>query len=365
MVCDSRGRCVSGDAGICDAGAPLTPTNQVDLLFVIDDTTRLEWQYDLVAEVPRLLDALARGGLPGAEGSASAVESFHLGVVTSDMGSGPDGACDSLFGDDGVLRTAGDTANPECMAEHPPWLTFGAGGLEVQDAATHAQCLISALGYQGCGFEQPLEATLKALTPGTSALRFSENTVGHGDGANEGFLREGSLLAIIALGDEDDCSAHDTALYDLDDPRFGLPGDTRCLREDALHPVSRYVDGLLALREDPRRVFYGVLGGIPADAVPSEVDPLEPQLVELLGDPRMESRPSELDSTQLAPSCDRPGEGRAYPPERMVGVARGLADAGAAVWVDSACRDTLTDPIDRIASRITAALAPTAEPTCE
>lgn len=365
-VCSVRGACVRPAPGVCairratfevePAGAP-----QLDLLFVIDDTTRIEWQADLIAEVPRLLTALARGGLPGFEGSATSVDSFHLGVVTSDMGTGPDGACGSVFGKDGLLQTVGDLS-AFCLADHPPWLEFGARPLDLRDGGDHARCVMSALGYQGCGFEQPLEATLKALTPRTSPLRFSGNTVGHADGANAGFLREDSLLAIITLGDEDDCSAHDTDVYDLEDPSITIPANLRCIHEPSLHPISRYVEGLLTLRDDPGRLFYGVLGGVPVDAVPSEDAPVTPQLEALLSDARMESRQAELDSTQLVASCDRPGEGRAYPPERIVRVAHGLAEAGASVWVDSTCRETLTDPVDRMARVIAAALGPSCLP---
>ena len=47
------------------------------------------------------------------------------------------------------------------------------------------------------GFEQQLEATLKAVTPSTAATRFFGDTTGHADGANAGFRREGAVLAIV------------------------------------------------------------------------------------------------------------------------------------------------------------------------
>ena len=355
-TCGPSGRCLDpSDGSPPDSRIRLAPTRDLDLLFLIDDTTRLESQADLTAEVPRLLTALTTGQLPGSETTFEPFESIHLGVITSDMGSGPEGECDSLFGKDGVLQTQGNTANPSCLATYPSWLSFASADGAPTTLAEDAVCLLSALGYQGCGFEQPLEALLKALTPSTTPITFSEDTVGHGDGQNAGFLRPDSLLAILALSDEDDCSASDLGLFDAEDPRFDPNLNLRCLlHPEAVHPTSRYVDGLLALRpERPDRLFYGLIAGVPTDLVPSEAEPLAPQLTEALADPRMVPRPSELDATQLEPSCGSgPGEGRFHPPTRLVAVAAGLATTSARVWVDSGCQESLEAPIDRILRRM-------------
>ena len=77
------------------------------------------------------------------------------------------------------------------------------------DVAGAFSC-IAGLGINGCGFEQPLEAALKALSPAApnastgAAYRpptFFRNTFGHGDGANDGFVREGTLLAVVVVSD--------------------------------------------------------------------------------------------------------------------------------------------------------------------
>ena len=62
---------------------------------------------------------------------------------------------------------------------------------------------VAVLGTGGCEYEQPLEASLAALT------RQAEPGM-----PNEGFLRNDSLLAIIYVTDEDDCSASNPQLYD-------------------------------------------------------------------------------------------------------------------------------------------------------
>jgi hypothetical protein len=65
------------------------------------------------------------------------------------------------------------------------------------------------VGTGGCGFESPLEAARWALDPARKA--------------NPGFLRPDSLLALIFVTDEDDCSAKNPKLFDpnqggLNDP---------------------------------------------------------------------------------------------------------------------------------------------------
>ena len=74
---------------------------------------------------------------------------------------------------------APDTGCPRCR-------NFGEGDL------ADAMHDLTWVGMTGCGFEQPLEAMVRALDD-------------HPE--NAGFLRAGSLLAIWFYTDEDDCSA--------------------------------------------------------------------------------------------------------------------------------------------------------------
>ncbi len=359
LECSTRGRCVDPDQpGACIPAGPLVVrtarVRELDLLLVLDNTAG-DFRAPFVAELPRLLEGLARGQ-SGSE-SFPPLDSIRVGVVTTDMGTGPTGDCPSPFGDDGVLWASGNTANPSCLAAYPTWLEFGGDSDSPSAFATDVQCVASAVGSNGCGFEQPLEAMLKAVTPSTSPVRFAGGTVGHGDGQNAGFVRSESVLAIVHLGDEDDCSASDLTLFDPTDPRRQA-GDNLCHQHpDALHPLQRYVDGLLALR-DPDRLYYAVLGGVPPDAVPDESEPLTPGLEALLADPRMESRANELDPTQQLSSCELPGGGAVYPPERLTEVALALSQAGAGGWVDSICQVELADPVDRIVRGIAALFGP-------
>ena len=304
---------VCGD-GTCDLGenpgncaTDCPPTSEVDLLFVIDNSGSMAGeQANLRANFPALMTQLASaaGGLPN----------VHIGVTTTDLGTGMFQItyCEEVGGDAGNL-VMGNCANPtgapyivdveaegcsitkdvngQCSAHscsqtncsHEGATTF------VEDSLTGCpRCrnyagesledvfsCIANLGTMGCGFEQPLEALYKALDPATTA--------------NSGFLRADSVLAVILVTDEDDCSASNPQLYDNTQTdinstlgpltsyrcfEFGVTCDINsrthqgmrhnCVpRDDAaalLHPMSRYVGQLQGLR-DPGRIVLAAIAG--------------------------------------------------------------------------------------------------------
>jgi hypothetical protein len=139
--------------------------------------------------------------------------------------------------------------------------------------AEDVRCM-TTLGPGGCGLEQQLEASLKALSPaaptswtapGYAAPRFLDPDTGaytlpgHALGANAGFVREDTVLAVVLVTDEEDCSAADTSIFGDDAAaatRFGRDVQLRCTRfadpgTGVLHAVQRYVDGLVGLRREP------------------------------------------------------------------------------------------------------------------
>src|SRR5690606_21689223 len=139
---------------------------------------------------------------------------------------------------------------------------------DVDAFVEHVSC-VANLGIGGCGFEQQLEAVLKALTPSTSPIRFHDDTTGHGDGANSAFVRTDSILATILLTDEEDCSAADPELFDPTSSTYGPTElNLRCFNHpEAVHPVSRFTNGLKALRADPQDVIFAAIAKIPTDLV--------------------------------------------------------------------------------------------------
>ncbi|MGE3632950.1 MAG: hypothetical protein AB7P00_23840, partial [Sandaracinaceae bacterium] len=294
------------------------------------------------------------------------VESLQVGVITTDMGSGgilvP--TCDGpRWGNDGVLRAARIPTPSGCSETRPPFLEYGAGGATIGELTPELQCLID-VGAEGCGFEQPLEASLKALSPlvaqpwtapGYAAPAFELGSGGHGDAANAGFVRSDAVLAVVVVSDEDDCSVHDPRLFDPASTVYREELNLRCVlsEDEALHPLSRYVDGLLALRSTAHRLVYGPIVGIPSDLEPHGAEPVDfGVLVDddlAIRDDRMEIRLASS-GARLMESCAAPGRGDALPPLRTVRVGQQLERRGAHVTVRSLCTDDLD--LGPIADRI-------------
>jgi hypothetical protein len=211
-----------------------------------------------------------------------------------------------------------------------------------------------------CGIEQPLESTLEALSAGT----------------NPGFLRSESdppsLLAIVFLSEEDDCSAHDQSYlrpphlldpsvpWDAELAQQGL--ETRCHHNpDSLFPLSRYIEGFAALRPGrPDLVVFTAIAGVPIETAQPVPDtfatdaaarstyyqgirshPLMQPLVETM-------RTADPQDDELRPSCNTT-IGVTTPPWRIVDVAEAFGPNG---MVQSICQQDLGPALDAIVDRI-------------
>jgi len=314
------------DAG-ADGGGSCGASASVDLLMVIDNSnSMLEEQASLAAQLPVLVRDLVsppdrdRDGVPDWD----AVRDLHLGVVTTNMGAGGydvPTCLEPVLGDDGRLRTEGNTSISGCATTYPAFLTARPGITDPDAIAADFACVAQA-GTAGCGLEQTLEAGLKALTPSTSPVRFFMDTVGHADGANAGFVRDDSLLVLLVMTDEDDCSAADPTLYDPASPRYPEDFESRCAAHPAaLQPLGRYVDGVSALRaSQPDLLLFAAIAGVPVDLLEG---PDSASFDEILADPRMAQR-VDVGTGRLVPSCTVAGRGEAYPPRRIVEMAREL-----------------------------------------
>ncbi len=206
--------------------------DMVDILFVIDNSnTMLEEQGNLINNFPQFIQRI--------EAIEPPIKSYHLGVISTDLGAGSiDISTCKGGGDEGRLQ---HTAVGEgCSGSFPKYLE-GPGETVAQNFSCIAQ-----LGTEGCGYEQPLEAALKALTD---------------QSYTEGFMRKNAPLAIIFITDEDDCSTADPGLFNPEDSTLGgLP--TRCVAHpDKLHPVSRYIEAFRALKDNPDRLVIAAITG--------------------------------------------------------------------------------------------------------
>jgi hypothetical protein len=328
--------------------------NKVDILLVVDNSGSAR---GLEAALPELLDELIAGSEePGHE--RPKLTDLHLAVVSTDMGlhgieSVP--SCQGS-GDDGIFIAPSQEQLEEC-SEASAILAYEEGVATASTTET-LECL-PMLGIQGCGFEQPLEAMLKSMWPGSDdSIEFLDGT-GHGEDANEGFLREDSLLVVIIATDEDDCSLSDPSILD---PRNAEPGglNTRCaMADDEAFEVERYVDGLRSLRDGDAPVLFVVVGGIPPELVNAEaqgeIDFEDPSSVDayydnVLDAPAMQVAISDQGTIEgtdddLVPSCtDADGED-AYPPRRLVEVAKSFGSAGV---LGSLCAEDYAETIGAV-----------------
>jgi hypothetical protein len=303
-------------------------------------------QLNLTENFPRMVTALGSGDIDG-DGVEDfpPVRNLRVAVVSTDLGVGVRrSSCEDLDGDDGVFRTAPGYPR-RCEASYPAFLSFSPGG-DLDSFADDFHCL-GRVGTNGCGVEQPLEAALKALTPSTSPTRFAFGSDrGHGDGANAGFLRSDSILAILFVTDEDDCSFHDPDLWRVDSARYS--GDLRCVdyEAEALHPISRYVDGFRALRPDRDRLVIGAITGVPEDLV---TDPEAVDYDAILADERMTRRPNPAFPGALQASCTRLRVASAEPPVRIVQTLREL---GSNAVAQSICSESFEPALIAITSRL-------------
>lgn len=380
---------------VCRETGEVDAIDKLDLLLVVDDSNSMrEEQEALRRELPALVRTVASG--VRRDGSTfPPARDLHLAVVSTDLGvPGVEGVhgCEGL-GDDGRMANVPDATLPGCSREpfQAPFLSYQVGDAPPDDIAHELGC-IASLGTDGCGYEQQLEAALKALwpavdidpetgsqwvdpesgVPGNRVTFLGDRTgagrTGHGDGENAGFLRkdpaEGiSLLAVLLVTDEDDCSSSTT---DHLVPRRNLPvgspyegqgQNLRCLfNPDNLYTLDRYVEGFQRLRPGyGELVVFAAIVGVPEDLVAPEVladvdfsdaDSREAFYAAILDDPRMETRvdpetqaDGEVDSDNLVPSCGGDGAsgGVAYPPRRIVELARRFGQNGI---VQSICQES-------------------------
>ncbi len=189
------------------------PKDEVDILWVVDNSESMEAEQ---ARLARRFDDFIEY-----MDEVETMMDFHLGVVTTDISDdNPDAGL--LLGEPKVLtrETAGYT---QLFKER------------VQ------------VGITGSGMEQGLEASHMAL----SEPRVSD--------ANDGFMRDGAMLALIYVSDENDCS-----------DRGALPSEDYCYLpayEDDLVPVSEYVDSFREIKKDPELVIsFSIVGPLDTSA---------------------------------------------------------------------------------------------------
>ena len=336
----------------------------LDLLFVIDDSSSMTTvQANLSAGFPVFINILT---------SLPVRPQMHLALTTTSMGAGaftpnvPGCMAPDLGNFVDSPRNPMDptacTSNHLNVGEH--YLIdedAGATRNYTGDLATTFGCLAN-VGSNGCEFEQPLAAARAAL--GDPMMNLQPPS------GNAGFLRDDSVLAVILITNEDDCSVPpDSQLFDpsqnaLTDPlgpltsfrctEFGIlcggqmpprqaagplancaSNDTRATT-DPLHslvPLQFYVDYLRRLKSDPKRVVAAAVAG------PS--DPFAVVIDQQTGFPTLQH------------SCQSTNGTFGDPGVRLTGLVDALGTGGLS---ESICQNSWSDVWSMIALKIGRAL---------
>jgi len=196
---------------------------KVDLLLTLDNSYSMADKQALLAEaVPLLVRRLITAG-----SLLEPVSDVHVGVITSSLGShGADGAKDvcvtaedddhahllgQLRGLPGTWRGEGFLAWDPRGEQQPP----GDASPEIFSDKLRRQ--VQAAGEQGCGYEATLEAWYRFLVdPEPPSKIVVQGSISSRQGVDAeilsqraAFLRPDSLVAIIMLSDENDCSLRD------------------------------------------------------------------------------------------------------------------------------------------------------------
>lgn len=301
-----------GDGGKVEVYRGTGPRSGVDILFVIDNSFSMQApQIALSEALPTLTRVL--------ENISGEPPNLHVGVVTTDIGSGDQsiGGCSEggyQNGDNGGFLTSGC---PQ-LEDGASFLEDVAGGdgdgertRNYEGTLADALACMVQVGIGGCAFEQPFEATRRAL-----------DAHGPNPAQVSAFLRADAVLGVAFLSDEDDCSASSSELFSAPDSTeadpLGYLGSFRCFEfgvscdEDPrqrgakvgcepdnesqlVTPVADFVEFLRGLKDDPQDI---VVAGI--------VGPPLPVLVRDSADTR-DGRP------ELAPACEGPGGVSAVP----------------------------------------------------
>ncbi len=180
---------------------------EVDILFVVDNSESMEAEQERLARrFDTFIDYMDE---------VETLMDFHLGVITTDLSDdNPDRG--RLLGTPSVLsRSTLDYVD------------------KFKDRVQ--------VGITGWGMEKGLEASLVAL---------SEPMVSD---ANDGFMRDGAMLVLIYVSDENDCS-----------DRGALPSEDYCYLpayQDDLVPVSEYVAAFRQIKGDTQLVMaFSIVG---------------------------------------------------------------------------------------------------------
>jgi hypothetical protein len=173
-----------GDDDIDDDDDELEPGEQscreVDFLFVIDNSGSMEDnQLKLLDQYETFVDGFFE--------TVERLESVHVGVVTTDEYVANSAQCRELGGL--VIETGGTSSSRATCGPYTGGTNYMTDLADLDEAFNCA----ARVGVDGSGKEEPIGAAISAIS---SPLTDS-------GACNEGFVRDGALLVIVVVTDED------------------------------------------------------------------------------------------------------------------------------------------------------------------
>ncbi len=232
-----------GSSAVCEA------TDKVDVLLAIDNSRSMYDKQAMFSEVvpylisrlvnPRCVDAQ---GLPasaqpqspeepcpvaGTEREMAPVTDMHVGIVSTSLGGHGSDVCDPANeptnDDHGRLvdRSGQSYQDYGFLAWDPQATHDPPGQSSAQALGEDFKDMVDAVGELGCGYEATLESWYRFLIqpdPWESVERQGSTAVLAGDDIvlleqRKHFLRPDSLLVIVMLSDENDCSIKDGGIH--------------------------------------------------------------------------------------------------------------------------------------------------------
>jgi len=285
-------------------GGGIRLSDKIDLLFVVDNSVSMgDKQQILSAAIPDLLERLVNPPCLNIELTESyqpataeeacragfgrqfaPVKDIHVGIVTSSLGGHgadtPIAGCAEGESDKGYMM--GTLARGRALPSYrdlgflswdPEQRVLPPGATDLGQMKQGFVDLLGTVGESGCGFEAPLEAMYRFLmdpAPHAELVRVPCNP-GDADAncvlpqgvdqalldQRNAFLRPDSVVAILMLADEDDCSVRDT--------------DIAWLQVDSARGITR---GSSACDADPNGACcYSCSFAAPSGCTPREEDP--------------------------------------------------------------------------------------------
>ncbi len=245
------------------------PPDKLDLLLVVDNSYGLADVQAVLSQTfldffnrlanPPCLD-INRNPVPVAGPlvecpSGTARESpplldIHVGIITSSLGDHGGDVCESASGDTKAHLEVGSPdqsyQGSGFLVWDPSEVLIPPGDSQVEVLVDRVSTILGSLDQQGCGYEAPLEAMYRFLNDpnpyetlevvgAESKLSGTDQTVLD---QRTAFLRPDSIVAIVLVSDENDCSFVDGAQSHLLTTAAPLPDSFNARAACALSPAD-------------------------------------------------------------------------------------------------------------------------------